>query len=106
MRSPPTKRSHVPSPTATSATRRRSCASTFARPTGSSWMSSPCLAERRAASSHSRLHKEYVMPQVTTTRAALHQIETASREEISALQLERLQWTLAHAYEHVPHYRA
>ena len=36
----------------------------------------------------------------------LHRIETASRQEIEALQLERLQWTLAHAYEHVPHYRA
>jgi phenylacetate-CoA ligase len=32
-------------------------------------------------------------------------IETASRDEISALQLERLKWTLHHAYENVPHYR-
>ncbi|NYT75738.1 phenylacetate--CoA ligase [Alcaligenaceae bacterium] len=32
-------------------------------------------------------------------------IETASRDEITALQLERLRWTLRHAYENVPHYR-
>jgi phenylacetate-CoA ligase len=37
--------------------------------------------------------------------SALHPIETASREEISALQLERLRWTLSHAYANVPHYR-
>lgn len=32
-------------------------------------------------------------------------IETASRDEISALQLERLRWSLNYAYENVPHYR-
>jgi phenylacetate-CoA ligase len=35
----------------------------------------------------------------------LEPIERASRAELRALQLERLQWTLAHAYERVPHYR-
>ncbi len=35
----------------------------------------------------------------------LEPIERASRAELRALQLERLKWTLAHAYEHVPHYR-
>ncbi|OFB35845.1 phenylacetate-CoA ligase [Mycolicibacterium sp. (ex Dasyatis americana)] len=35
----------------------------------------------------------------------LEPIETASRDEISALQLERLKWSLAHAYDNVPHYR-
>ena len=35
----------------------------------------------------------------------LDRIEVASRDEISALQLERLQWSLAHAYENVPRYR-
>jgi len=35
----------------------------------------------------------------------LEPIETASRDEIAALQLKRLQKTLANAYEHVPHYR-
>ena len=35
----------------------------------------------------------------------LEPIETASRDEISALQLERLKWSLRHAYENVAHYR-
>jgi phenylacetate-CoA ligase len=33
-------------------------------------------------------------------------IESASLDEVRALQLERLRWTLRHAYEHVPHYRS
>ena len=32
----------------------------------------------------------------------LDAIETASRDEISALQLERLKWSLRHAYDNVP----
>lgn len=36
----------------------------------------------------------------------LDAIETASRDEISALQLTRLKWSLRHAYDNVPHYRA
>jgi len=35
----------------------------------------------------------------------LEPIETASIDELQALQLQRLQATLQHAYEHVPHYR-
>ncbi|HZB36496.1 MAG TPA: phenylacetate--CoA ligase PaaK [Beijerinckiaceae bacterium] len=35
----------------------------------------------------------------------LEPIETASRDEIAALQRERLKWTLRHVYENVPHYR-
>lgn len=35
----------------------------------------------------------------------LDPIERASRDEIAALQLKRLQWTLRHAYDNVPHYR-
>ncbi|NMM12770.1 MAG: phenylacetate--CoA ligase [Rhodoferax sp.] len=35
----------------------------------------------------------------------LEPIETASRDEISALQLERMKWTLKHAYDNVPHYK-
>ncbi|QLL09241.1 phenylacetate--CoA ligase [Mycobacterium vicinigordonae] len=35
----------------------------------------------------------------------LEPIETASRDEISALQLARLRWSLRHAYENVAHYR-
>ncbi|KQW00786.1 phenylacetate--CoA ligase PaaK [Rhizobacter sp. Root1221] len=35
----------------------------------------------------------------------LEPIETASRDEIAGLQLQRLRATLQHAYDHVPHYR-
>src|SRR5919206_1098337 len=35
----------------------------------------------------------------------LEPIETASRDEIAALQLERLKWSLRHAYDNVPFYR-
>jgi phenylacetate-CoA ligase len=35
----------------------------------------------------------------------LDPIETASRDEIAALQLQRLKWSLQHAYDNVPHYR-
>ncbi|WP_028215381.1 phenylacetate--CoA ligase PaaK [Paraburkholderia mimosarum] len=35
----------------------------------------------------------------------LEPIETASRDELSALQLKRLQWSVRHAYENVAHYR-
>src|SRR5271156_5107454 len=38
--------------------------------------------------------------------AGLDAIETASRDEIAALQRERLAWTLRHAYANVAHYRA
>jgi phenylacetate-CoA ligase len=40
------------------------------------------------------------------TSAGLDPIETASRDEITALQCERLAWTLHHACTNVPHYRA
>ncbi|MCB1389636.1 MAG: phenylacetate--CoA ligase [Rhodobacteraceae bacterium] len=36
----------------------------------------------------------------------LEPIETASRDEISALQLDRMKWSLRHAYENAPFYRA
>ena len=35
----------------------------------------------------------------------LSAIETASRDEIEALQLERMRWSLTHAYTNVPHYK-
>jgi phenylacetate-CoA ligase len=35
----------------------------------------------------------------------LEPIEKASRKKLTALQLERLKWSLRHAYENVPHYR-
>lgn len=42
---------------------------------------------------------------LSPTRATPDPIEHASRDAISALQLERLKWTLRHAYDNVPHYR-
>ena len=35
----------------------------------------------------------------------LEPIETASRDELSAIQLERLKWSVKHTYENVEHYR-
>ena len=40
-----------------------------------------------------------------TVEVGLHPAERLSRAELEALQLERLQWTVRHAYENVPFYR-
>ncbi|GAA2379458.1 phenylacetate--CoA ligase PaaK [Dactylosporangium salmoneum] len=45
------------------------------------------------------------MRDVTPAPGTLDPIETASRDELTALQLARLRGTLAHAYDNVPHYR-
>ena len=37
--------------------------------------------------------------------AGLEPIEKASRDELQALQLQRMKWSLKHAYDNVPHYR-
>ncbi|MEJ1159546.1 phenylacetate--CoA ligase PaaK [Prosthecomicrobium sp. N25] len=42
---------------------------------------------------------------IVPSRSILDPIEVASRDEIAALQTERMAWTLRHAYENVPHYR-
>lgn len=41
----------------------------------------------------------------TPDPATLEPIETASLDELRALQLGRLRWSLRHAYDHVDHYR-
>jgi phenylacetate-CoA ligase len=41
----------------------------------------------------------------TPARDTLEPIERASVDELRALQLERLQWSVGHAYDNVPHYR-
>ncbi len=46
------------------------------------------------------------MKDLAPRREELDPIEIASRDEIEALQLERLKWSLGHAYENVPFYRA
>jgi phenylacetate-CoA ligase len=45
------------------------------------------------------------MPAKMPKPADLDPIERASRDEIAALQLQRLKWSLAHAYDNVAHYR-
>lgn len=40
-----------------------------------------------------------------TSQTELEPIETASKDELQALQLQRLKTTLQHAYDNVPHYR-
>ncbi len=45
------------------------------------------------------------MPVTRPSSGDLESIETASRDEVAALQLRRLQWTVRHAYENVAHYR-
>ena len=46
------------------------------------------------------------MRDLTPDRATLDPIEVASRDELAALQLTRMRWSLQHAYDHVPHYRS
>ena len=41
---------------------------------------------------------------VLTRNEGLHAIETASRDEIAGLQLERMKWSVRHAYENSPFY--
>ena len=46
------------------------------------------------------------MPVKTPAPGDLEPIEKASQDELRALQLQRLQWSLQHAYDNVPHYKA
>ena len=46
------------------------------------------------------------MQDLTSPAGDLDPIERASADELRALQLERLRWSLRHAYANVPHYRA
>ena len=46
------------------------------------------------------------MLDLTPDRSSLDPIEIASRDQITALQVDRLKWSLNHAYENVPHYKA
>lgn len=45
------------------------------------------------------------MKDLSPAKADLDPIEIASRDEIGALQLERMKWSLRHAYDNVPMYR-
>jgi phenylacetate-CoA ligase len=46
------------------------------------------------------------LPDLPPHAEAFEPIERASRDELHALQRQRLAWTLRHAYANVPHYRA
>ena len=46
------------------------------------------------------------LQKLTPDKTELDPIEVASLEDIRKLQRERLSWTLKHAYDNVPHYRA
>ncbi len=45
------------------------------------------------------------MSKQNSPAAGLEPIEQASRDELQALQLQRMKWSLRHAYDNVPHYR-
>jgi len=45
------------------------------------------------------------MKDLTPAKNTLDPIEIASRDEIAALQLERMKWSLRHAYDNVPFYK-
>ena len=46
------------------------------------------------------------MEDLTPRPGDLEPIETASIDELRSLQVGRMQWSLRHAYDNVPHYRA
>lgn len=45
------------------------------------------------------------MSESITSRAGRDAIESASCDELRSLQLQRLKWSLQHAYDNVPHYK-
>lgn len=45
------------------------------------------------------------MSESKSSNAGREAIEHASRDELQSLQLERMKWSLKHAYDNVPHYR-
>ena len=45
------------------------------------------------------------MKDLTPAKSSLDPIEIASRDEITALQVKRLKWSLHHAYDNVPFYK-
>ena len=69
-----------------------------------------CQSLPASATRHRRLRRlateEAGMPDLTSPGGDLEPIERASADELRALQLERLRWSLRHAYASVPHYRA
>jgi phenylacetate-CoA ligase len=54
---------------------------------------------------HHARAEDHTVLDLTPQPGDLEAIETAPVEELRALQLERLQWSVRHAYDHVEHYR-
>ncbi len=61
---------------------------------------------RLSAANSSRSQPNDGVARLSPRPGDLDPIELASRDEIAALQTERMAWTLRHAYANVPHYRA
>ena len=55
---------------------------------------------------HDRIHQQTRRLGAAPDPSLLDPAERMGVDELRALQLERLQWTLRHAYDNVPHYRA
>ena len=55
---------------------------------------------------HHARPEDHTVLDLTPRPGDLDPIETAPVEELRALQLERLQWSVRHAYDNVAHYRA
>src|SRR5438128_9174689 len=54
---------------------------------------------------HNTCTRRHSMPAHTIPTELLDPVEKASRDEITALQIQRLKTTLNHVYKNVPHYR-
>src|SRR6478735_4975125 len=54
---------------------------------------------------HHARPEDHTVIDLTPQPGDLEPIETAPVDELRALQLERLQWSVRHAYDHVAHYR-
>jgi len=61
---------------------------------------SPCITVSKPI-----VPTEELMEDLAPRPGDLDPIEIASRDEIESLQLQRLKWSLTHAYENVPHFR-
>ncbi len=63
------------------------------------------VLEFRGAAAPSRRQRSRAVQDLTPDLASLDPVERGSREELAALQLERMRWSLQHAYDRVPFHR-
>src|SRR6476620_1861321 len=85
------------------ATRRTDCWSWPGRPRRARSDMDERSHDRRPATGTDQ--KDGTVHDLSPQPGDLDPIETAPVEELRALQLERLQWSVRHAYDHVTHYR-